>query len=209
MSALDPRVLRNALGGCLIGREIVVLEKTTSTNDSVLERANSGAPEGLVVFTEHQTAGRGQRANRWESAAHKGLWFSILLRPKIDIAESARLSTWAAEVVAETINRELELIAAVKPPNDVYIAGKKVAGVLVEMRAQKHAPHLAIVGIGVNVNHASEDFSNELRGRAASLSMLLDRPIDRTTLAVALLRNLNRDAAQDFKERRSPDRRLI
>ncbi|HEY6111836.1 MAG TPA: biotin--[acetyl-CoA-carboxylase] ligase [Chthoniobacterales bacterium] len=198
MSTLEPRLLRDALGDCFIGREIVVLEDTASTNDSILERAHRGAPEGLVVFAEHQTAGRGQRANRWESAAHKGLWFSILLRPKIDISESARLSTWAATVVAETIDREVGLATVVKPPNDVYIAGKKVAGVLIEMRAQKHAPHLAVIGIGINVNHGVADFSNELRERAVSLSILLGRAIDRSALAVALLRELDRSYRRTF-----------
>jgi BirA family transcriptional regulator, biotin operon repressor / biotin---[acetyl-CoA-carboxylase] ligase len=198
MSALDPRVLRDALGDCVIGREIVVVEETTSTNDAVLERAKRGAPEGLVVFAEHQTVGRGQRANRWESAAHKGLWFSILLRPKIDIAESVRLSAWAIESVATTIRHAFGLAATVKPPNDVYIGEKKVAGVLVEMRAQKNAPHLAIVGIGINVNHAPEDFSPDLRGRAASLAMFLDRQIDRLNFTVALLRELDRTYAQRF-----------
>ena len=187
MSALDPRLLREALGDCLIGREISVLEETTSTNDSVLERAHCGAPDG-----------RGQRANRWESAAHKGLWFSILLRPKIDIGESLRLSTWAIQSVAATIQRELGLDAAVKPPNDVYIAGKKVAGVLVEMRAQRNAPHLAIIGIGINVNHRPEDFSEEFQARAASLAMFLDRQLDGTSLAIALLRNLDRAYAHSF-----------
>jgi BirA family transcriptional regulator, biotin operon repressor / biotin---[acetyl-CoA-carboxylase] ligase len=198
MSALDLRLLRDAMRDCLIGSEIVMLEETASTNDSILERARRGAPEGLVVFAEHQTAGRGQRANRWESAAHKGLWFSILLRSKIDLAESARLSTWAATVVAETVARDFGLNAVVKPPNDVYIAGKKVAGVLVEMRAEKHAPHLAIVGIGINVNQAPGDFSDELRSRATSLAMLLDRQLDRANLAIALLRNLDRTSANVF-----------
>jgi BirA family biotin operon repressor/biotin-[acetyl-CoA-carboxylase] ligase len=198
MSALDAQFLRDALGNCIIGREIVVLKETTSTNDAVLQRSTSGVPEGLVVFAERQTAGRGQRDNRWESAAHKGLWFSILLRPKIDIAESARLSTWAVAAVAETICSELALAAVVKAPNDVYLDDRKVAGVLVEMRAQKNAPHLAIVGIGINVNHRPEDFSEELRTRAISLSMVLDRQVDRASLAVALLHNLNRTYRATF-----------
>jgi BirA family biotin operon repressor/biotin-[acetyl-CoA-carboxylase] ligase len=71
------------------------------------------------------------------------------------------------------------------------MAGKKIAGVLVEMRAQKNAPHIAIVGIGLNVNQRSEDFSDELRPRAISLAMALRRPVDRQQLAVALLRNLD------------------
>src|SRR5882724_6130986 len=71
-----------------IGRQIIVLEQTSSTNDAILQVATANSNQGLVLFAEHQTAGRGQRGNRWESAAGKGLWFSILLRPKIQINDS-------------------------------------------------------------------------------------------------------------------------
>jgi BirA family biotin operon repressor/biotin-[acetyl-CoA-carboxylase] ligase len=186
---LDPAIIR---------RDIVVLDETTSTNDSVLERTSPTTPEGLVVFAERQTAGRGQRNNSWESATGKGLWFSILLRPKIDIGASPQLAEWAARTVADTISNEFELQAMVKLPNDVVVAGKKIAGVLVEMRAQKNAPHIAIVGIGVNVNHRAEDFSEELRTRAISLAMTLDREVDRHQFAVALLQNLDRSYRDAF-----------
>src|SRR5205814_256268 len=167
--ALSGDKLRADLDSAIIGRDIVVVDETTSTNASIFERTFPSTPEGLVVFAERQTAGRGQRNNSWESATGKGLWFSILLRPKIDIGESPRLAEWAARTVAETIASELSLPASVKLPNDVIVSGKKVAGVLVEMRAQKNAPHIAIAGIGLNVNHLPEDFSEELRDRAISL----------------------------------------
>ncbi len=190
--------LRDAVGACTIGREIVVLEKTVSTNDSVLQRATFETPEGLVVFAERQTAGRGQRGNPWESAARKGLWFSILLRPNIDIGDSGRLTAWAIEAIAQTIAKEFALTVTIKPPNDIYIARKKIAGVLVEMRAQQNAPHVAICGIGINMNHRPEDFSEELRARAASLAMVLDRQVDRQQFAIALLRNLERTYVETF-----------
>lgn len=183
--------LQAQLGGLVIGREIAVLETTTSTNDSILQMTSRETNEGLVVFAEHQTAGRGQRRNRWESAAHKGLWFSILLRPKIVIDQSARLTAWLAQTVASTIEK-LSLSPIVKPPNDVHVNGRKVAGVLVEMRAQEKAPHFAIAGVGINVNQSPEDFSDELRSRATSLAMALDRPVNRQEFAIALLRNLDR-----------------
>jgi BirA family biotin operon repressor/biotin-[acetyl-CoA-carboxylase] ligase len=207
--ALSAEKLRVELKSRLIGREIVVLQETTSTNDSILERTSPRAPEGLVVFAERQTAGRGQRNNLWESAAGKGLWFSILLRPKIDIGESPRLAEWAARVVAQTLSKGFGVAATIKLPNDVYVTGKKIAGVLVEMRAQTNAPHIAIVGIGVNVNHTAEDFSEELRERAISLAMVLDRSakgrirrgehVDRREFAIALLRNLDRTYADGFE----------
>src|SRR5437588_178013 len=127
MSRLEAEALRRALGKCTIGLEIVVLEETTSTNDAVLQMATANTREGLVLFAEHQTAGRGQRNNRWESAAHKGLWFSILLRPMIDISKSARLTAWAAEIVAKTILQELALAATIKLPNGVCVEEKNIA----------------------------------------------------------------------------------
>src|SRR6266403_2352692 len=175
-----------------IGRQIIVLEQTSSTNDAILQVATANSNEGLVLFSEHQTTGRGQRGNRWESAAGKGLWFSILLRPEIDLASSAHLTAWAAEAISSAIQNEFPLSPRIKPPNDVQIDERKVAGVLVEMRAQKNAPHLAIAGIGVNVNQSREDFPKELQSRAISLAMVLGKQVDRRKFAVALLRKLDR-----------------
>src|SRR3984893_1214222 len=124
-----------------IGRQIIVLEQPGSTNDAILEQAAANSQEGLVLFAEHQTAGRGQRGNRWESAAGKGLWFSILLRPEIQINDSGRLTIWAIEAISNVIRTEFSLEPAIKLPNDIQIQGRKLAGVLVEMRAQATAPH--------------------------------------------------------------------
>ena len=175
-----------------IGRHIIVLEQTGSTNDAISQVATGNTKEGLVLFAEHQTAGRGQRGNRWESVAAKGLWFSILLRPKISVNDSAQLTIWAIEAISDVIRTELSLQPAIKLPNDIQVHGRKVAGVLVEMRAQEKAPHLAIVGIGINVNQSLQDFPRELQSRAISLAMALQQPVDRQKFAVAVLQNLDR-----------------
>jgi len=190
--------MRADLGTTVIGREIIVLEQTGSTNDAILRIATSNSKEGVVLFAEHQTEGRGQRGNRWESAAGKGLWFSILLQPRIDINNSPRLTTWAAEAISDLIQNEFSLKATIELPNDVEIDGRKVAGVLVEMRAQEKAPHLAIAGIGINVNQSLEDFPRELQIRAISLAMALDRQVNRQKFAIALLRNLDRSYRERF-----------
>ena len=198
--------LQAALPSAVIGRQIVVLEQTGSTNDAILQVASSqGAAvssppslvnEGLVLFAEHQTAGRGQRGNRWESAVGKGLWFSVLLRPQIQINESWRLTVWAIEAISDVIRAEFALDSTIKMPNDVQLLGRKVAGVLVEMRAQQKAPHLAVVGIGVNANQSN--FPNELQDRATSLAMTLGRRVNRHEVAVALLRHLDRTYRERF-----------
>jgi BirA family biotin operon repressor/biotin-[acetyl-CoA-carboxylase] ligase len=195
---LSAAKLRAGLGHCTIGREIIVLDETTSTNDVVLQMANEGAREGLVVFAERQTAGRGQRGNVWESSAGKGLLFSILLRPHVAVHDSTRLVDWAIKGIAWTIESACFCTATIKPPNDIYIDGRKVAGVLVEMRAQPGAPHFAVVGIGVNANQTLNQFPEELRERAISLAIVLGGPIERNTLAIALLRNLDQLYRKDF-----------
>lgn len=200
MPARDRLRAEKLRGGIIIGRDIIVLAETGSTNDVITEMASGDWPEGFCVFAERQIAGRGQRGNEWESVAGKGLWFSILLRPKIDIAESGRLTTWVVDTIADTLRNEFDLLPTVKPPNDVYIADRKIAGVLVEMRAQSGAPHAAVVGIGLNVNHGPGDFSEELRERAVSLSIVLKRKVDRQQLAAALLKNLDRTYAELFPD---------
>jgi biotin-[acetyl-CoA-carboxylase] ligase BirA-like protein len=220
--------LQAALPSAVIGRKIIVLEQTGSTNDAILQvafrqgptvslgrrsfgegdslpavaSAKVGPPslphEGLVLFGEHQTAGRGQRGNRWESAAGKGLWFSILLRPQIQLNESWRLTVWAIEAISEVIRAEFGLDASIKMPNDVQLHGRKVAGALVEMRAQNNAPHLAVGGIGINVNQCRDDFPAGLQEKAISLAMALGRQVDRQNFAVALLRNLDLTYREKF-----------
>jgi len=201
--------LQAALPCSIIGREIIVLEQTGSTNDSILQVASpdgaAGSPpslvdEGLVLFAEHQTAGRGQRGNRWESAAGRGLWFSIMLRPEIHLGDSGGLTIWAIEAISDVIRIEFGLEPAIKLPNDVQLNGHKVAGVLVEMRAQNKAPHMAVVGIGINVNQCRDDFPAELQGRAISLAMALGRQVDRQNFAVALLRNLDLTYREKFSK---------
>ena len=226
LDRLNADQLQAALPSSIISRKIIVLEQTGSTNDAILQfafpqgaelclpsrslsedgslstgaAAKAGSPsvidDGLVLFAEHQTAGRGQRGNRWESAAGKGLWFSILLRPQIQINESWRLTVWAIEAISAVIRAEFALDSTIKMPNDVQLHGRKVAGVLVEMRAQQKAPHVAVVGIGVNANQS--DFPKELHDRATSLAVTLGRRVDRHEFAVALLRHLDRTYRERF-----------
>src|ERR1041385_612481 len=127
--------LQAQLACATIGRQTIVLEQTASTNDAILQVAAGNPKEGFVLFAEHQTAGRGQRGNRWESPPGKGLWFSIALRPKIQLNESPKLTIWAIDAISDVIRSELSLEPKIKLPNDIQLHRRKVAGVLVEMRA--------------------------------------------------------------------------
>jgi BirA family biotin operon repressor/biotin-[acetyl-CoA-carboxylase] ligase len=196
MSELSDRLiaaeLRAGLAGARIGSEIVVVEEARSTNDLAWEAQERGTPEGFVVFAERQTAGRGQYGRRWASAPYQGLWFSILLRPALTLPESPQLTSLLADVVAGTITEQTGCVATIKPPNDIYVAGRKVAGILVEGRTDNGGGYVAVAGIGINVNQSVEDFPDELRVTATSLAMATGRSIDRAELAVRLLRNLEK-----------------
>lgn len=190
VEALEAEKLSAALEGQRIGNRIVVVEETTSTNDFVAQLAPENS-EGLVVFAERQTAGRGQYGRRWDSAARKGLWFSVLLRPQIAVARSSQLTDLLAETVAQAIRKFAGLAPTIKPPNDVYIGHRKIAGVLVEMRVETTGAYCAIAGVGVNVNHTSADFPEELRETACSLASCLGHAVERHDFALAVLRELD------------------
>jgi BirA family transcriptional regulator, biotin operon repressor / biotin---[acetyl-CoA-carboxylase] ligase len=196
MSEISDRLiaaeLRAGLKGCRIGSEIVVVEETPSTNDLAWKAVERGTPEGFVIFAERQTAGRGQYGRRWESAPYQGLWLSILLRPALTLRESPQLTSLLADIVAASITQETGCEATIKPPNDIYIAGRKVAGILVEGRTENSGGYVAVAGVGINVNQTAEDFPEELRATAGSLAMVTRRRIDRAQLAIALLRTLEK-----------------
>ena len=194
MSAASDRLiaseLRTALGGCRIGNEIVVVEQAESTNDLAWEAAERGAAEGFVVFAERQTKGRGQYGRRWESAPYLGLSLSILLRPQLSLPESPKLTLLLAETIAMTIQEETGCAPVIKPPNDIYVAGRKVAGVLVEGRTANDGSYQAVAGIGINVNQTIDDFPEDLHQTAGSLAMVGGKRYSRTKIAIALLARL-------------------
>src|SRR4051812_28624578 len=155
--------LRRGLHGCRIGNEIGVVEETESTNDLAWKAFERGAAEGFVVFAERQTKGRGQYGRRWESAPYLGLWFSVLLRPAMTLAESPGLTSLLAEAVSIGLIGETGLETRIKLPNDIYIGDRKVAGLLVEGRTGKDGSYVAVAGFGINVNQGVDDFPEALR----------------------------------------------
>jgi BirA family transcriptional regulator, biotin operon repressor / biotin---[acetyl-CoA-carboxylase] ligase len=179
----------------VVGRDIRVFEKTTSTNDVIEKLARDGVKEGVVVFAESQTRGRGRLGRKWLSPPRLGLWFSVLLRPDLRPEETTRLTVASATAVRRAIERHTGLKPEIKWPNDVLIGGKKVAGILTELNAELDRVKYVILGIGVDVNLASGDLA-ELRKVATSLQAELGRPVSRAELAVAMLRELDYDYAR-------------
>jgi BirA family transcriptional regulator, biotin operon repressor / biotin---[acetyl-CoA-carboxylase] ligase len=179
----------------VIGRDIRVFEKTTSTNDVVEKLARDGVKEGVVVFAESQTRGRGRLGRKWVSPSRKGLWLSVLLRPELRPEETTRLTVASATAVRRAIELHTGLRPEIKWPNDIHIGGKKVAGILTELNAELDRVKYVILGIGVDVNLTAADLL-DLRKLATSLQAEIGRPISRAELAVAILRELDNDYAR-------------
>ncbi len=177
----------------VIGRDIRVFQETTSTNDIIEKLARDGVREGAVVFAESQTKGRGRLGRKWLSPARKGLWFSVLLRPQLRPQLATQLTVAAATALRRAIDSQTRLKPEIKWPNDVLVHGRKVAGILTELNAELDQINYIILGIGVDVNQLAGEFPAELRKLATSLKAELGKPVNRSELAVAILRELDQD----------------
>ncbi len=180
----------------IIGRDIRVFEETSSTNDVAEKLARDGVKEGVVVFAESQTKGRGRLGRKWLSPTHQGLWFSVLLRPNFRPQETTQLTVISATALRRAIKTVCGLAADIKWPNDILIGGKKVAGILTEMSAEVDRVRHVILGIGVDVNQDVAEFPAELRKIATSLKIEAGEEITRAELATEILRELDFDYAR-------------
>jgi len=179
-----------------VGRDIRVFQETTSTNDVIEKLARDGVKEGVAAFAESQTRGRGRLGRKWISPAGQGLWFSVLLRPKLSPQAVTQLTIASATALARAIHSAAGLAVEIKWPNDILVRGRKVAGILTEMKAEPDAVKYVTLGIGVNVNLTVNEFSSDLRRTATSLRVEAGESIDRAELAVEILRELDRDYAR-------------
>jgi BirA family biotin operon repressor/biotin-[acetyl-CoA-carboxylase] ligase len=134
-----------------IGRDVVVFKETSSTNDRIRQAGLAGAAEGLVMFADSQTAGRGTYGRKWISTPGAGLWFSILLRSTLPIDQLPLLVQIAALAVAEAVEEWLPERVDIKLPNDLYLRGGKLAGFLLE---SSNGWDFQVLGIGINVREA-------------------------------------------------------
>ena len=172
---LDPDKIKENLKTKRIGGKILVYDSTSSTNDIAAEYAGNKQNDGLVIFTEKQTAGRGRVGNKWLSGRADSILCSIIL---IENKLSAELlSLTCAVAVAETIGRPGRSRAKIKWPNDIMLNGKKVAGILLESRSlpiskskiENRNSKIYVVGIGINCHQKKESFTGELQRIATSI----------------------------------------
>jgi BirA family biotin operon repressor/biotin-[acetyl-CoA-carboxylase] ligase len=171
----------------LIGNRVHFFEEIDSTNNHAVSLAVNGAGEGEVVIADCQTAGRGRLRDRiWHSPPGRNLYTSIILKPDIQPASAQGLTLLAGVAVAELLSGYCPV--ALKWPNDILAGGRKISGILTEMRIKGQNLDFVVVGIGINVNMESTDFHEEIRDISTSLKEETANSISRVDLTVSLYR---------------------
>ncbi len=183
---LDPDKIKANLKTKRIGRKILVYNSTSSTNDVAAEYAKNRNNDGLVVFTEEQTAGRGRVGSKWHSNRADSILCSIvLINSKLN---AELLSLTCAVATADAIGKPVNSEAKIKWPNDILLNGKKVAGILLESEIDNEGNNY-IIGIGINCHQNS--FPAELQPTATSIDMESHLVVDRVSLAKRLLTSID------------------
>lgn len=188
---LIAREISRELETSIIGRKLLVLDKTGSTNDVAWEQARKEIVDGFTVLAEEQTAGRGRMGRSWYAPPRSGILMSVVLRPGIAVQESHLVTVTAAVAVTQAIRDHLGLHARIRWPNDIMIKDKKLSGILVEGR-MLGADAIFVVGIGANVNASENDFPGTLREIATSLMIEAGKPLNRMEITGWILKSLDR-----------------
>jgi BirA family biotin operon repressor/biotin-[acetyl-CoA-carboxylase] ligase len=170
-----------------LGQRVLVFDHVDSTNTLAAGLAADPANAGTVVLADAQTAGRGQRGNRWQCPPGAGVLMSVLLFPPPELRRPAILTAWAAVAVGATIRQCTGLQAQIKWPNDVLLRGRKVCGILIEQGRG------TVAGIGLNVHQTAESLAATGLPYAGSLSVFSANPLDRWEVARRLIAELDRE----------------
>ena len=190
-SPLSVHAIQNHLGTRSLGRRIDLHDRLGSTNREAVALGQAGVEHGTLVLADAQTAGRGRMARSWFSPPGVNLYGSVLIRLTIDAQGLAAWLSWLPLMAALGAAEAIEVVGAVriavKWPNDLLINERKVGGILCESGASAGSGSFQVIGIGINVNGASEDFPDELRHIATTLRQETGGFLDRNRLVAQLL----------------------
>jgi BirA family biotin operon repressor/biotin-[acetyl-CoA-carboxylase] ligase len=183
---LFPFEVEHNLGTKIIGKKIYYLESVSSTMDVASSLGAQGAGEGTVVLAETQTKGRGRLGRSWLSPKYKGIYLSLILRPKISPQQAPVLTLLAAVSVSEAIKELTEIETQIKWPNDILLEHKKLGGILTELNAETDQVRFLVIGIGLNVNNDKKS----LVPGATSLREKQGKAVNRVEFLQGLLRRI-------------------
>lgn len=173
LTAVPDRLLADEIASGLetrtVGRNIVLFEMLSSTQNHAKKLAYQGSADGTLVVAERQTDGRGRLGRFWASPPG-GLYFSLILRPPVDIVDACRIPLVAGVALLRAIGRHTTLRPRLKWPNDVLVNDRKTAGILAEMSAEVDRLDWIVLGVGINVNTPPSEFPEDIREKAGSLA---------------------------------------
>lgn len=173
---INQDIINSKLNTELIGRNIYYYDKLSSTNEIAKTLADE-AKDGSLVISEKQIGGKGRLGRTFESPLG-GVWMSIILKPNIEPENASKLTQLAGASLI-TLLKNMGINSLIKWPNDIYVNGKKICGILTEMKCDMDEIHYLIVGIGINVNFTIEKLPEELHQKATSLKTEFNRTYDR------------------------------
>jgi BirA family biotin operon repressor/biotin-[acetyl-CoA-carboxylase] ligase len=149
---LIPSEIKWKLKTKVFGRNVISYRKVDSTNIVAYELAEKGMKEGAIILADEQVKGKGRHGRHWSSPSKGGIYMSCILRPSIAPNEISRITLLAAIAVAQAIRDVTSLEVTIKWPNDIMMNGKKLCGILTEMKAEQDSVDFVVLGIGINVN---------------------------------------------------------
>jgi BirA family biotin operon repressor/biotin-[acetyl-CoA-carboxylase] ligase len=190
--SLQPQEMKGNINTEVIGQNLTFFEQVDSTNLYAKRIAEGGFLDGTVIMADEQLNGRGRMGRTWVSPKGKGIWMSIMLKPKINPADASKVTLLAACAVCRAIEEISGLYTKIKWPNDIVLNGKKLCGILTEMSAEIDGINYLIIGIGVNVNIDLDDFPKELQEIATSIKIEKGDKVIRKELAAAIINNFER-----------------
>jgi BirA family biotin operon repressor/biotin-[acetyl-CoA-carboxylase] ligase len=187
MEALTAERVLAGLETAFVGQTLEVWPEIESTNARARRLAEEGAPEGTLVLTDYQTAGRGRLGRQWVAPAGSSLLLSLIFRPEVAPAQIQRLTMICGLAAVDAIESETGLEAGLKWPNDILVGGAKAGGILTEVGLRVDGVEYAVVGIGLNVNLDPAQLPRDLLVEATSLAQVLGESVPRLPLLWALL----------------------
>ncbi len=185
--SINAWTIKNALKTQQLGQKLDLHEELPSTNERAKELARQGMDHGTVVLAERQSAGHGRMQRQWESPKG-GLWMSIILKPKLSLADASKLTLCTGVAVVDALVEVCKIEAGIKWPNDLVYAGQKIAGILGEVVGEWNTVQTMIIGIGINANLRREELSKDLM--ATTLQEIVGLKLDLNALAATILERL-------------------
>ena len=197
---LNQEKLKQSLDSMFIGHQLYYYDEISSTNDEAFRLALAGAPEGTVLIANSQNAGKGRMQRIWHSPAGCNIYTSVILRPKIKPVHVPQISILAGVALTEALQIYCPDKIKLKWPNDILINGKKVCGILSQVKTTVNEIDFIVLGIGINVNISYSQFPKEISVLATSLAIETGREISRQELIISLYENLTKWYKKLLKE---------